>query len=277
MKTYNQPKSERRVDAIARKHQYVEQRGNAVTSRSLGFTLIELLTVIAIIGILAAILIPVLSSVREQARRASCSSNLRQLITGIHMYANDNNDHIPRTGTSGAANFRGSGAGEGIRNREFTSDPSGLGELYPIYTDVLDIYWCPSYQLLTGGLFDEQLVRFRNAGHKHTSYVYRGRAGSSDDGGTPPAGAEYRLPHYVDRGMALISDKYETNSGRAWDPPSDQMFSSHDGGFNVAYADSSVRWVPADPGLDGWDASPVAFFHSIDRGPAPERTGRQAP
>ncbi len=58
------------------------------------FTLIELLTVIAIIGILAAILIPVVSSVRESARAASCASNLRQIGSAIFLYATENNGHV---------------------------------------------------------------------------------------------------------------------------------------------------------------------------------------
>jgi prepilin-type N-terminal cleavage/methylation domain-containing protein len=62
---------------------------------SAGFTLIELLTVIAIIGILAAILIPVAGSVRNSARQAVCQSNLRQWHTSWVLYANDNHDNVP--------------------------------------------------------------------------------------------------------------------------------------------------------------------------------------
>jgi len=58
------------------------------------FTLIELLTVIAIIGILAAILIPVVGKVRESGRRAACISNLRQIGLAVQMQASENGDRL---------------------------------------------------------------------------------------------------------------------------------------------------------------------------------------
>jgi len=54
--------------------------------RRKGFTLIELLVVIAIIAILAAILFPVFSRAREQARKAACLSNLKNIATAWMMY-----------------------------------------------------------------------------------------------------------------------------------------------------------------------------------------------
>ena len=69
-----------------------------IASGKKGFTLIELLVVIAIIAILGALLLPVLSAAKAKAKRATCLNNLKQVNTGIHLYASDNADTLPDEG-----------------------------------------------------------------------------------------------------------------------------------------------------------------------------------
>jgi prepilin-type N-terminal cleavage/methylation domain-containing protein/prepilin-type processing-associated H-X9-DG protein len=90
----------------------------------LGFTLIELLVALAIIGILAALLLPALSQAKERARVVGCSNNLRQMIIGALLYA----DSDPAGNLSAAV-------WEGDRN---------LNWLWPDYISAPKTFVCPS-------------------------------------------------------------------------------------------------------------------------------------
>lgn len=105
---------------------------NISTLRSRGrltaFTLIELLVVIAIIAILAAILFPVFARARENARRSSCQSNLKQIGLGILQYTQDYDELFPKISTPVAA-----------------QPPIGWADTIQPYLKSSQIFKCPSF------------------------------------------------------------------------------------------------------------------------------------
>ncbi|MDH4372418.1 MAG: prepilin-type N-terminal cleavage/methylation domain-containing protein [Verrucomicrobiota bacterium] len=70
-----------------------------------GFTLLELVVVVAVIAILAASLLPVLSRTKAKAQKPACMNNLRQIGLAIRMYADDSSDAFPPAADSPPASF----------------------------------------------------------------------------------------------------------------------------------------------------------------------------
>lgn len=115
------------------------------SARRAAFTLIELLTVIAIIGILAAIIIPVVGSVRKTAQKNQCMSNVRQWSQAMMLYANEH---------KGAYALRAT-ANDGTTNAYWPAISTNINSmLYAPYmdraTNIENARTCPAYETPAG-------------------------------------------------------------------------------------------------------------------------------
>jgi prepilin-type N-terminal cleavage/methylation domain-containing protein/prepilin-type processing-associated H-X9-DG protein len=199
-----------------------------------GFTLIELLVVIAIIAILAAILFPVFARARENARRASCQSNLKQIALGLFMYNQDYDEKLP------LFYFDLGGGGNYTDGISTAGADQGWAQVLQPYLKSTQIFQCPS----------ETTVQYvddatnKNAGY--TDYWYNNQIdGLSDAAFDAPS-----VTVLFGDGVGHTPD-FNTNGGCSVDPcvaadtglaTIDAGAHRHLTGANIAFADGHVKW-----------------------------------
>ena len=203
------------------------------------FTLIELLVVIAIIAILAAILFPVFARARENARRSSCQSNLKQIALGIIQYTQDYDERFPMGVT-------------------FNSSPGQtVNDLVQPYVKSDQVFVCPS---------DSEPLDVSWT-YLAPLYTTKSSYGFNDRVITVPALSPPPLPANPPKSLAQINEAskttlmYDGTNQKAGSVG--QMYSAprHLEGGNVAYCDGHVKWTNTKPEHsqtnDRWNSDPA--------------------
>jgi prepilin-type N-terminal cleavage/methylation domain-containing protein len=208
-----------------------------------GFTLIELLVVIAIIAILAAILFPVFAKARENARRTSCISNLKQLSLGFLQYTQDYDERFPPISWTDNA----------VVTPCPSSPSTGCYFSWPVrvypYVKSTQVYNCPSnpdrnWLGTTPGTSGATSVSFGyNVNFSNKTLASVVNASQTLVLGDTAGSSAYYLREY------FVSDRY--------------LSLRHFDGGVMAYADGHAKWMRLQKNAAGETVYPTQTSHGI--------------
>ena len=206
----------------------------STNSRYAGFTLIELLVVIAIIAVLAAILFPVFSRAREQARKTACLSNHHQLSLAFMQYVQDYDESLPNVTDGGISAGR---LGGWVYFSQFPANkfPNAYdvtkGSVYP-YIKNAQVFVCPS---------DTQ---GRQAGNSYAanSCIFNGSAAGFETG---KALAQFASPAsfmLIGEEASYVALTDSTDDGYLLYPVN-VISSRHSEGTTLSFVDGHSKWL----------------------------------
>ena len=213
---------------------------SATVKKVRAFTLIELLVVIAIIAILAAILFPVFARARENARRASCQSNLKQIGIGLMQYTQDFDERLPYVECFGTGT-----------STSFVSNTLLWPDVVQPYIKSVQVFVCPSAK--NYGAPKSPQNTDANAA---LVYGAASREGTNDYAFTirfnNPAGGSSSLASFSDVATTvMVAERVDVTAANEYSyfvDPASGVTSRHPGsthfeGGNVLWADGHVKWL----------------------------------
>ena len=208
------------------------------TRRMEGFSLVELLVVIAVIAILAGIMLPVASSLRESSRRAACNGQLRQVVMAIKGFAASQDGNMPPM----------MNVGKGVKSGMYQEPVNSkgpwvnLGELWNSGEFSKEIFVCPSANgaFLVDSDYNDNNNRFLSSYQLRLPKVVIDKSSAMTVSVLETFESGYGELSYSDSDVCVVSDQWGHKNTQI---DGETARWSHGNYFNVAFGDGRVKGV----------------------------------